>query len=62
MYESDVTRFLRELKEARPQLEDEQRRNRATWWDRPQDAETQRQFRQSRVAQRPYVYSIESRE
>jgi hypothetical protein len=60
MYESDITRFLRELKDEKPQLEDEQRRNRATWWDRPQDPDTSRQFRQSRVPQRPYVYSTGS--
>jgi hypothetical protein len=60
MYESDITRFLREFKDTRPQLEDEQRRNRATWWDRPQDPDANRQFRQSRVPQPPYVYSTES--
>ena len=60
MYESDITRFLRELKTQDPKLEESQRQNRATWWDRPQDAETNRQFGQSRVPQRPYVYSTES--
>jgi len=60
MYESDITRFLRELKDERPQLEDEQRQNRATWWDRRQDPDANRQFKQSRVPQRPYVYSTES--
>lgn len=60
MYESEITRFLRQLKEDRPDLEDEQRRHRSTWWDRPQNPEIQRQFKQSRVPQRPYVYSTES--
>jgi len=60
MYESDITRFLRDLKAQDPQLDREQRQLRATWWDRPQDADTNRQFRESRVPQRPYVYSSES--
>ena len=33
-YESDFTRFLRELKRQRPQLEEEQRKGRAIWWDK----------------------------
>lgn len=57
MYESDISRFLRELKQNRPHLEDEQRKGRAIWWDKPQDRDTTRERAQSRVAQRPYVYS-----
>ena len=60
MYESDITRFLRDLKAHDPQLEREQRQLRSTWWDRPQDADTNQQFRDARVPQRPYVYSSES--
>lgn len=56
MYESDITRFLRELKQARPHLEDEQRKGRAIWWDRPQDPETERRNQASRVHQAAYVY------
>lgn len=56
MYESDITRFLRELKQANPNLEAEQRKGRAIWWDRPQDLDTQRRDAQSRVPQAPYVY------
>lgn len=57
VYESDISRFLRELKQNRPHLEDEQRKGRAIWWDKPQDRDTTRERAQSRVAQRPYVYS-----
>ena len=60
MYESDISRFIRELKERDPSLEEQQRRGRATWWDRKQDAQTQRQFSDARVPQRPYVYSTET--
>jgi hypothetical protein len=58
MYESDVTRFLRELKQTRPHIEDEQRKGRAIWWDKPQDPETQRRNKESRVRQAAYVYQI----
>ena len=60
MYESDITRFLRELMQSRPHLEEEQRKGRAIWWDRPQDPETVRRQEASRVPQKPYVYQTES--
>jgi len=56
MYESDITRFLRELKQSRPHLEEEQRKGRAIWWDKPQDLETQQRNKDSRVPQPAYVY------
>jgi len=56
-YISETTQFLNELKAARPQLEAEQKRGRAIWWDKeaitPDEAA---QLRASRVAQKPYVY------
>lgn len=57
VYESDISRFLKELKQDRPHLEDDQRQGRSIWWDKPQDRDTTRQRLESRVAQRPYVYS-----
>ena len=56
MYESDITVFLRELKQSRPNLEQDQARGRAIWWDHPQDPDSQRRELESRVAQAPYVY------
>lgn len=56
MYESEITRFIRELKRKNPQIEELQRKNRATWWDRPQDLETRREFEQAQVPQPSYVY------
>ena len=55
-YESEFTRFLREFKQQRPELEAEQRKSRAIWWDHEQDLETQRRALESRVKQQPYVY------
>jgi hypothetical protein len=56
MYESDLTRFIRELKDKDPQIAELQRRNRATWWDKPQDFEAWRERAAATVSQPAYVY------
>ena len=56
MYESDITRFIRDLKAKDPNLTELQRKNRSTWWDKPQDLEVQRERAESDVPQPPYVY------
>jgi hypothetical protein len=55
-YESEATRFLRDLLDQHPELRELRARNRATWWDRPQDLETQRESDAARVPQGAYVY------
>jgi|GEM_PF-808733 len=55
-YESEFTKFMRELKQQRPELEAEQRQSRAIWWDHAQDLETAQRARESRVKQQAYVY------
>ena len=55
-YESEFTVFMRDLKQQRPQLEVEQRKSRAIWWDHKQDLETQKREQDSRVKQQAYVY------
>jgi len=56
MYESDITRFIRDLKSRNPQIAELQKKNRATWWDRPQDLETDRERAEADVPQPAYVY------
>jgi hypothetical protein len=56
MYESDITRFIRELKQKNPQLDQKQREARAIWWDKTLDRDELRGFAQARVAQQAYVY------
>ena len=56
MYESELTRFIRELKAKNPQIAELQRKNRATWWDKPQDLETNQERAQATVPQPAYVY------
>lgn len=55
-YESEVTGFLRDLKAKNPQIAEQQKKNRATWWDRPQDMETLRERAASTVPQPGYAY------
>jgi len=55
-YESEITRFLRELKKQDPSIESGQREGRAIFWDRNPDPDLYRRFRQSRVPQPAYVY------
>lgn len=59
MYESDITRFLKTLKEQNPEIADEQRKGRALWWDKSIDLDLQARWRESRVSQKPYVYQPE---
>lgn len=56
MYESEFTKFVRELKRQRPQLETEQRKSRAIWWDHAQDLDTLEREQESRIRQQAYVY------
>ncbi len=56
MYESELTRFLRDFVKKNPQVSEQQKKNRLTWWDRPQDLETQKERRQAAVPQPAYVY------
>ena len=59
-YQSDFTLFLNKLKAERPELEAEQRRGRAIWWDAPPlDLERRRQELESRVPQQAYPYQTQ---
>ena len=56
-YVSDHTQFIRELLEKKPQLETEQAKGRAIWWDKtPRELDQRRTMDQGRVAQKGYVY------
>jgi len=55
-YESEATRFLRDLLDRNPELRELRLRNRATWWDHPQDLQEQQDRDAARVAQGAYVY------
>ena len=55
-YESDHTKFIRELKQRNPQMEDGQREGRALLWDKHIDREAMRRYEQADVPQPGYVY------
>ena len=55
-YESELTGFLRSLKQDRPQIEALQREGRALWWDRRPDPDDLQRWKASRVRQGAYVY------
>ncbi len=56
-YESEITRFIKDLKQKNPNLEEEQRAGRALLWDKPSiDLNTQEKTKESSVKQQAYVY------
>lgn len=56
-YVSEITRFIADLKQQNPAMEDNQRAGRALLWDRePIDLDATRRTRESRVMQQAYVY------
>lgn len=56
-YTSEITRFILELKEKNPFLEEEQRAGRKLLWDKePIDLEQITRDKKSEIKQRPYVY------
>ncbi len=55
-YSSDATQFLSQLKNARPDLLNQQRAGRDLLWDKQVDRGAQRGYEAARVAQQPYVY------
>ena len=57
MYESDHTKFIKELKAQRPHLEEGQRQGRSLLWDKaPQSLDEQRRAAESRLKPYPYAY------
>jgi hypothetical protein len=56
-YKSDVTQFIDSLKARDPQLEARQLEGRSRLWDKAQDREAEKDWRDAKVAQKPYVYS-----
>jgi hypothetical protein len=56
MYVSEATRFIREFLAKHPQIVEQQRKNRATWWDKPQDLETTQERNDAAVPLPSYAY------
>lgn len=58
-YKSDVTTFIDDLKQRKPDLEARQRAGRAIWWDKQINREAWAEFRAAQVKQKAYVYQTE---
>ncbi len=57
LYESDHTKFIKELKASNPAIEEGQRAGRALLWDKaPISLTDQEKTAQSRLSQQAYVY------
>ena len=55
-YNSEITQFIEQLKAEKPDLEAQQRAGRALLWDKHVNREQWQEWRDARVAQKPYVY------
>lgn len=60
MYQSDITRFLNDMKQKDPGVEQRQKEGRALLWDKQIDADDTTAWRAARVPQKGYVYSSEN--
>lgn len=57
LYVSDYTRFLTEMKQKDPSLDEKQRNGRLIHWDKaPIDLDARRRAEESRIKQQAYVY------
>lgn len=60
-YESEITQFITQLKQHKPELESLQRQGRELLWDKPVDRGAWEEYRAAQVAQKPYVYQTEAK-
>ena len=58
MYESDHTKWMREMMAKHPEWTEDQRVGRAIWWDKQLDQDTQARFEQSKEANKSYPYDV----
>lgn len=56
LYESDITRMIRELLREKPHIVEEQQKGRAMWWDKKPDPDAQKRAEDSNIKQQAYVY------
>ncbi|MDS4013096.1 MAG: DUF3460 family protein [Candidatus Accumulibacter sp.] len=58
LYESEHTRFIREMMQKHPEWQEDQRRGRAIWWDRKIAAHDEKTRRDAVEPHRPYPYDV----
>lgn len=58
LYESEHTKFMREMLEQHPEWVEDQKKGRAIWWDKPVDMDAQQRYSAARVANKGYPYDV----
>ncbi len=56
LYESDITRMIKDLLERKPEIVTDQKKGRSMWWDKKPELELRKAAHDSRVRQQAYVY------
>ncbi|MEI6738109.1 MAG: DUF3460 family protein [Pseudomonadota bacterium] len=56
MYESDITKFVRDTFEQQPALKELQKNNFGTWWDKALDFDQIKRNEASEAPKAPYAY------
>ena len=59
-YESEITQFITEMRNKKPDLEARQRLGRELLWDKAVDRAAWSEYRDAAVAQKPYVYQTDN--
>ena len=56
-YESEPTRFIKDLLQRKPQIQDDRRKGRSMFWDkRPEDLEREKKMDEGFIPQKAYEY------
>ncbi|MDX9706378.1 MAG: DUF3460 family protein [Azospira sp.] len=58
LYESDHTKWMREMMEKNPTWAEDQKKGRAIWWDKQLDADQQVRYQASKEANKSYPYDV----
>ncbi|MCP5268645.1 MAG: DUF3460 family protein [Zoogloeaceae bacterium] len=58
LYESDHTKFMREMMSQNPEWAEDQRVGRAIWWDKKINLDEQGKFRQAQEPNKSYPYDV----
>lgn len=58
LYESDHTKWMREMMAKNPEWANDQKAGRAIWWDKPVDLDQQARYRQAEEANKSYPYDV----
>ena len=59
-YNSEITQFISDLKQHKPDLEAQQRAGRALLWDKNVSREAWDEFRAAQLRQKAYVYQSDT--